>query len=178
MHRWRGTRIAQEWQDVLDVNLTGVFNTVEIAIPSMVERDAGGSIVLISSTAGLSGICGPGPGLMGYTAAKHGVVGLMRAYANNLAPSSHPGKQRAPHRVSIRQWYFTIKRRGCPSAEYLAVKSALGQSSPNALPVGMVEAIDISNAIVWLASDEARYVTGITLSVDAGFMNNKWVGKA
>lgn len=160
------------WQDVLDVNLTGVFNTVEIAIPSMVERDAGGSIVLISSTAGLSGICGPGPGSMGYTAAKHGVVGLMRAYANNLAPSFI--RVNSVHPTGVNTPMVTNEA----VQEYLAVKSALGQSSPNALPVGMVEAIDISNAIVWLASDEARYVTGITLSVDAGFMNNKWVGKA
>jgi NAD(P)-dependent dehydrogenase (short-subunit alcohol dehydrogenase family) len=75
---------AQEWQDVLDVNLTGVYNTVEAAIPSMVERGAGGAIVLTSSTAGINGIGGETPGGLGYTAAKHGVVGLMRSYANIL----------------------------------------------------------------------------------------------
>jgi NAD(P)-dependent dehydrogenase (short-subunit alcohol dehydrogenase family) len=66
--------------------ITGVFNTVETAIPSMIERGQGGAIVLTSSTAGLNGICGPTRGGLGYTAAKHGVVGLMRSYANNLAP--------------------------------------------------------------------------------------------
>jgi NAD(P)-dependent dehydrogenase (short-subunit alcohol dehydrogenase family) len=76
------------WQDVVDVNLTGVFNTVETAIPSMIERGQGGAIVLTSSTAGINGIGGPTRGGLGYTAAKHGVVGLMRSYANNLAPHS------------------------------------------------------------------------------------------
>jgi SDR family mycofactocin-dependent oxidoreductase len=79
---------AQEWQDVLDVNLTGVYNTVEAAIPSMVERGTGGAIVLTSSTAGINGIGGDTPGGLGYTAAKHGVVGLMRSYANVLAKHS------------------------------------------------------------------------------------------
>ena len=90
------------WQDVIDVNLTGVFNTVEIAIPSMIERGQGGAIVLTSSTAGINGIGGRSPGGLGYTAAKHGVVGLMRSYANNLARhrirvnSVHPTGVRTP----------------------------------------------------------------------------------
>src|SRR5690348_15842268 len=71
-------------QDAIDVNLTGVFNTVEIAIPSMVERGAGGAIVLTSSTAGTIVIGGSGRGGLGYTASKHGVVGRMRTYANYL----------------------------------------------------------------------------------------------
>ncbi len=69
------------WQDVIDVNLTGTFNTVEIAIPSMIKRGRGGAIVLTSSTAGINGIGGPTRGGLGYTASKHGVVGLMRSYA-------------------------------------------------------------------------------------------------
>src|SRR6202000_328331 len=76
------------WQDVIDVNLTGVFNTLEGAIPSMIDRGQGGAIVLTSSTAGNNGIGGRRPGGLGYTAAKHGVVGLMRSYANNLAQHS------------------------------------------------------------------------------------------
>ena len=86
--RWGCTELHSAWQDVIDVNLTGVFNTVETAIPSMNERGAGGAIVLTSSTAGITGIGGPTRGGLGYTAAKHGVVGLMRSYANTLAPLS------------------------------------------------------------------------------------------
>jgi SDR family mycofactocin-dependent oxidoreductase len=94
--------IHQAWQDVIDVNLTGAFNTVETAIGSMIERGKGGAIVLTSSTAGINGIGGPTRGGLGYTAAKHGLVGLMRSYANNLAPhnirvnSVHPTGVRTP----------------------------------------------------------------------------------
>jgi SDR family mycofactocin-dependent oxidoreductase len=159
--------IHQAWQDVIDVNLTGPFNTVEIAIPSMIERGKGGAIVLTSSTAGINGIGGPTRGGLGYTAAKHGVVGLMRSYANNLAPhnirvnSVHPTGVRTPMVVND------------VMAEFLAADPSLSNAMANALPVDMVEPVDISNAIVWLVSDDARYVTGVTLPVDAGFTNKK-----
>jgi SDR family mycofactocin-dependent oxidoreductase len=158
---------AREWQDVIDVNLTGVYNTVQAAIPSMIERGAGGAIVLTSSTAGLNGIGGSTPGGLGYTAAKHGVVGLMRSYANFLAPHNirvntvHPTGVRTPMVVNdIMQ-------------EFLQADPSMSNSMANALPVDMVEPVDISNAIVWLVSDDARYVTGVTLPVDAGFTNKK-----
>jgi len=158
---------AREWQDVIDVNLTGVYNTVQAAIPSMIERGAGGAIVLTSSTAGLNGIGGNTPGGLGYTAAKHGVVGLMRSYANYLAPHNirvntvHPTGVRTPMVVNdIMQ-------------EFLQADPSMSNAMANALPVDMVEPVDISNAIVWLVSDDARYVTGVTLPVDAGFTNKK-----
>ena len=155
------------WQDVVDVNLTGVFNTVETAIPSMIERGQGGAIVLTSSTAGISGIGGPTRGGLGYTAAKHGVVGLMRSYANILAP----------HRIRVN----TVHPTGVNTpmvvndvmAEFLAQDPQMSNSMANALPVDMVEPVDVSNAIAWLVSDDARYVTGVTLPVDAGFTNKK-----
>jgi SDR family mycofactocin-dependent oxidoreductase len=155
------------WQDVVDVNLTGVFNTVETAIPSMIEHGQGGAIVLTSSTAGINGIGGPSRGGLGYTAAKHGVVGLMRSYANNLAPHSirvnsvHPTGVNTPMVVNEAM------------QEFLAQDPSLGNAMANALPVDMVEPVDISNAIAWLVSDDARYVTGVTVPVDAGFTNKK-----
>jgi SDR family mycofactocin-dependent oxidoreductase len=155
------------WQDVIDVNLTGVFNTVEIAIPSMIQRGQGGAIVLISSTAGNNGIGGPTRGGRGYTASKHGVVGLMRSYANSLAPhrirvtSVHPTGVRTPMAVNEAM------------QEFVAADPSMSDAFANALPVDMVESIDISNAIAWLVSDDARYVTGIILPVDAGFSNKK-----
>jgi SDR family mycofactocin-dependent oxidoreductase len=157
----------QSWQDVVDVNLTGVFNTVETAIPSMIERKRGGAIVLTSSTAGINGIGGPTRGGLGYTAAKHGVVGLMRSYANNLAPHSirvnsvHPTGVNTPMVVNDAM------------QEFLMQDPSLSNAMANALPIDMVEAVDISNAILWLVSDDARYVTGVTLPVDAGFTNKK-----
>src|SRR5207247_4495553 len=81
-----GEEPHEAWQDVIDVNLTGVFNTVEIAVPSMIERGTGGAIVLTSSTAGINGIGGSGRGGLGYTASKHGVDGMIRPSTNYLAP--------------------------------------------------------------------------------------------
>jgi SDR family mycofactocin-dependent oxidoreductase len=159
-----GEEPHQAWQDVIDVNLTGVFNTVETAIPSMIERGQGDAIVLTSSTAGIGGATRGG---LGYTASKHGVVGLMRSYANTLAPHSirvnsvHPTGVRTPMVVNeVMQ-------------QFLESDPAMGQAMANALPVDMVEPVDISNAILWLVSDDGRYVTGITVPVDAGFTNKK-----
>jgi SDR family mycofactocin-dependent oxidoreductase len=155
------------WRDVIDVNLTGVFNTVETAIPSMIARGMGGAIVLTSSTAGINGIGGPTRGGLGYTAAKHGVVGLMRSYANNLAPHSIRVNSVHPTGVNTPMVVNDVMQ------EWLQSDPTLGQAMANALPVGMVEPVDISNAILWLVSDDARYVTGVTLPVDAGFTNKK-----
>lgn len=155
------------WQDVIDVNLTGVLHTVETAIPSMIRRARGGAIVLTSSTAGIAGIGGSTRSGLAYAASKHGVVGLMRSYANNLAPYSirvnsvHPTGVRTPMVMNDAMQAF------------LQADSMMGNALANALPVDMIEPVDVSNAIVWLLSDEARYVTGIMLPVDAGFMNKR-----
>jgi SDR family mycofactocin-dependent oxidoreductase len=157
-----GAADPQEFVDVVDVNLTGVWNTVEVAKQALIEGGRGGAIVLTSSTAGLKGIAGDTPGGAGYTAAKHGVVGLMRTYANTLAPhlirvnSVHPTGVNTPMIVNA------------VMEEFLA-SAGMENALTNALPVPMVEAVDISNAILWLVSDAARYVTGVTLPVDAGF---------
>lgn len=158
---------AGEWQDVIDVNLTGTYNTLVATVPSLIEQGEGGAIVLTSSTAGITGIGGNTPGGLGYTASKHGVVGLMRAYANYLAPhrirvnTVHPTGVRTPMIVNDAM------------QEFLQSDPQLSNALANALPVDMVEPVDISNAIVWLVSDDARYVTGITLPVDAGFTNKR-----
>lgn len=161
---------ADGWRDVIDVNLTGVHHTVEAAIPIMVEQGDGGSIVLISSAAGLIGVGGGDRGSIGYTAAKHGVVGLMRAYANFLAPHSirvntiHPTGVDTPmiNNEFTRGWLKHI-------AEELNAPTDFS----NALPVQVVQAEDVANAVAWLVSDQARYVTGVTLPVDAGIVNKR-----
>jgi SDR family mycofactocin-dependent oxidoreductase len=160
--------IADGWQDVIDVNLTGVYNTVAIAAPTMVAQDSGGAIVLISSAAGLAGTGTNDAGSIGYTAAKHGVVGLMRVYANLLAPHSirvnsiHPSAVDTPmiNNDFARQWIEKSTQGG-------------GQNFGNALPVPVMEPDDIAEAVLWLASDAARYVTGVALPVDAGFLVNR-----
>jgi SDR family mycofactocin-dependent oxidoreductase len=155
----------QAFRDVLEVNLFGVHNTVKAAVPSMIEKGQGGAIVLTSSTQGLSGAGGDGSGgTTGYAASKHGVVGLMHTYTNWLAQYSirvntvHPTGVNTPMVVNDAMQAF------------LAANPGMGAAMANLLPVPMIEAIDISNAIAWLVSDDARYVTGVALPVDAGFL--------
>jgi len=155
------------FRDVIDVNLVGVWNTCRVSIPHLIAGGQGGAMVLTSSTAGIKGYTGSSSGAVGYTAAKHGVVGIMRTLANDLAPHSIRVNSVHPTGVNTPMVVNEVMQ------EWLQADPTLGQAMANALPVGMVEAVDISNAILWLVSDEARYVTGVTLPVDAGFTNKK-----
>lgn len=153
------------FRDVVEVNLFGVHNAVMAAVPSMIEAGKGGAIVLTSSTQGISGAGGDGTGATtGYAASKHGVVGLMHTYANWLAQYSirvntvHPTGVNTPMVVNDAMQAF------------LAANPGMGAAMQNLLPVPMIEALDVSNAIAWLVSDDARYITGVTLPVDAGFL--------
>jgi len=156
-------RRERVWQDTLDVNLTGVWHTLEATVPDMVARGAGGSIILISSTAGLKGSTANDLSLTAYTATKHALVGLMRGYAKDLAPYSIRVNTVHPTGVTTPMNMNDIV------SEYLAKNPSLADVMANAMPVPSVEPVDISNAIVYLAGDTGRYVTGVTLSVDAGF---------
>ncbi|WP_067674483.1 mycofactocin-coupled SDR family oxidoreductase [Nocardia miyunensis] len=154
------------WRDVIDVNLTGVQNTLQAVAPAMIAQGGGGSIVITSSTMGLAGVGTDKPGALAYAASKHGVVGLMRAYANLLAP--HSIRVNTVHPAGV----GTAMVVNPAMQEYL---ESIGTQSGggNALPVDMIEPIDVSNAIAWLVSDAARYVTGVTLPVDAGYINRR-----
>ncbi|MCW2295367.1 SDR family mycofactocin-dependent oxidoreductase [Rhodococcus erythropolis] len=157
---------AQQWKDMIDVNLTGVFNTVKVSVPSMVETRRGGSISFTSSIGGLKGLQHSGH----YVAAKHGIVGLMRTMANELGP--HSIRVNTVHPTTVDT--VMVKNKGTYSVftpddpEPSEAKAMPGFMSLNALPVPWVESVDISNALVFLASDEARYITGVTLPIDAG----------
>ncbi len=163
-----GGRSLAAWTDAIDVMLTGVFNTVDVTAPTLLSQGTGGSIVITSSTAGLKGSISKSPetatpGMVGYIAAKHGVVGLMRSYANAFAA----------YNIRVN----TVHPAGCNTpmignesfGAWIAENPDMADNFKNPLPVEMVEPIDISNAIAWLCSDQARYVTGVTLPVDAGF---------
>jgi SDR family mycofactocin-dependent oxidoreductase len=155
---------ATLWGDVIDVNLTGVYNTVRLTVPAIIAGERGGSIVLISSTAGLKGNVHAAAGGFAYTAAKHGVVGLMRAYANELAP--HSIRVNTVHPTGV----ATVMVENDTMAAYLASVPEAGSAMQNALPISLLAPGDISDAVCWLASDAARYVTGVTLPVDAGYL--------
>jgi SDR family mycofactocin-dependent oxidoreductase len=157
----------QQWDEVVDVNLKGVFNTGRVAIPSMVEHGQGGSIVLTSSTGGLIGSPSNVAGMLGYTAAKHGVIGLMRSWANYLAPHGIRVNSVAP---------TTVRTPMANNGDLSAITKyapELVNALTNAMPVEAVEASDVANAVAWLVSDEARYVTGTVLPVDAGNLNRR-----
>ncbi|MEE6140199.1 mycofactocin-coupled SDR family oxidoreductase [Mycobacterium sp. 050128] len=152
---WDSTT-SEQWRTVLDVNLIGTWNTCAAALPHLVDR--GGSLILISSSAGIKGT----PLHLPYTASKHGVVGLSKALANELAAQSirvntvHPTGVETGMRPESMQ-------------EILAgTRSDLIPIFLNALPAVMAEPIDISNAVLFLVSDESRFVTGLEFKVDAG----------
>jgi SDR family mycofactocin-dependent oxidoreductase len=151
--------------EVIDINLNGVWNTVSAAAPAMIEQGRGGSVIITSSAAGLSGRGGDGTGAFtGYQAAKHGVVGLMRSFSHWLAP--HNIRVNSVHPTGVITDMIVNEN----MESYRETKPQMNETLSNLLPVPLVESIDISNAIAWLVSDEARYVTGVTLPVDAGFM--------
>jgi len=156
-----------QWDDMLDTNLKGVWITAKAVIPHMIERGQGGSIVITSSTAGLKGIAN----IAHYAAAKHGVVGLARVLAIELAPhmirvnTVHPTMVNTPMVMNEP----TMRLFGGGQAISRDQFAAVGQAM-NLLPIPWVEPQDISNAYIYLASDESRYVTGVQLPVDAGFM--------
>jgi SDR family mycofactocin-dependent oxidoreductase len=157
----------QQWDEVIDVNLKGVWNTGRVAIPSMIANALGGSIVLTSSTGGLIGAPSNVAGMLGYTAAKHGVIGLMRSWANYLAPHNIRVNSVAPTTVR------TPMANGGDVSMIIQHVPELANSLTNAMPVEAVEALDVANAVAWLASDGARYVTGTVLPVDAGNINRR-----
>lgn len=151
------------WRDIIDVNLTGVWNSIQVALPTLIEGGRGGSIVITSSTAGIKGTASGQAGAQAYTAAKRGLVGLMQSLAGELAP----------------QWIRvnTIHPTGVATGMVLneAMQKLLAQadgdtaSMQNALPVEILQAEDIAGAVAWLVSDESKFITGIQLPLDAGF---------
>jgi len=155
-----------EWANMLDINLSGVWRTCKAAIPHLKAGGRGGSIILTSSDAGLFAY----ENISHYVSAKHGMVGLMRTLALELAPdmirvnSIHPTTVDTP--MVNNEAVFKLFR---PDLEHPTVDDfAEAATAMNALPIPWVEAVDISNAVLFLASDEARYITGVPLPVDAG----------
>lgn len=155
----------EQWDDVVNVNMKGVWNTVRVAVPTMLTQDRGGSIILTSSTGGLIGTPVISGGMLGYTAAKHGVIGIMRTYANYLAPHYIRVNSVAPTTVA------TPMANNGDLSMLKKYEPAIARSLENAIPVDFVEARDVANAVAWLASDDARYVTGTVVPVDAGLLN-------
>ena len=156
-----------EFDDMIDVNLKGVWHTAKAAIPHL-KANKGGSMILTSSTAGILAI----PNIGHYVAAKHGVVGLMKTLALELAPDMIRVNSVHPTSVDtdMIQNAATYALFAPDLPEDQRTREVIGErfGALNVLPIPWVEPIDISNAVLWLASDESRYVTGLQVKVDAG----------
>jgi SDR family mycofactocin-dependent oxidoreductase len=157
----------EQFDDMIDTNLKGVWHSVKAAIPHL-KANKGGSVILTSSTAGIMGL----PNLGHYVAAKHGVVGLMKTLALELAPEMI--RVNSVHPTSVDTDMInnpaTYALFAPDLSEQERTKETLSArfATMNVLPIPWVEPIDISNAVLWLASDESRYVTGLQVKVDAG----------
>ena len=154
------------WQDTIDINLTGVWNTARAAVQHIIDGGRGGSIVLTSSVGGMKAL----PGMSHYVSAKHGVVGLMRSLAVELAPynirvnSVHPSNVNTP--MLMNEGTYRLFR---PDLENpTQADAAVILTMMHSLPVPWVEPEDVASAVAFLASDDARYITGVPLPVDAG----------
>ena len=162
-----GGDAATVWSDIINTNLTGAWNTVSVALPTLRAGGRGGSIVITSSTAGLRASPGTGIGQVAYTAAKTGLVGLMKQLAVTLAPES----------IRVNSVHPTGVKSGMTMNEAmmtLALQAAEGgdnsiSAMQNAMPIDILEPEDISDAVAFLVSDQAKWITGVALPVDAGF---------
>ncbi len=147
-----------QWDEVVGVNLTGVWRSCRAAVPAMLAGGEGGAIVVVTSTAALKGLAG----MAHYAASKHGCIGLARSLALELAPHRirvncvAPGGVRTPMGTNPQM-------HGVMEAD-----PHLARTLTAALPVDLVEPEDVSAAVVWLCSAAARHVTGAVLPVDAG----------
>ncbi|HJK98603.1 MAG TPA: mycofactocin-coupled SDR family oxidoreductase [Polyangiaceae bacterium LLY-WYZ-14_1] len=147
------------WDAMVDVNLKGCFTTVRHLLPAMIERRAGGRVILISSVAGLRGLAG----LSHYCAAKWGVVGFAKALALELAPHRITVNTVHPTNVDTPLLTGMAEAAGIP---FDGFRAEIG--GRNALPVDLLPPEDVAKAVLWLASEDARFVTGQELKVDAG----------
>ncbi len=157
-----------DWQAMIDVNLSGVWKTVKAGVPHMLAGGRGGSIVLTSSVSGLKANIFPHLGH--YVAAKHGVVGLMRTFAVELGQhmirvnSVHPTHVNTPMVMNEGAYKMVRPDLENPGPDDVAPFFQMSHT----LPIPWVEPEDISNAVLFFASDESRYITGVTLPIDAG----------
>jgi SDR family mycofactocin-dependent oxidoreductase len=156
----------ETWGEMIDINLSGVWRTAKVSIPHLIAGGRGGSIILTSSVAGLRSY----NGVSHYVSAKHGVVGLMKTLAQELAPHSIRVNTVNPTQVDTAMIQNeSMYHLFCPDIEN-PTREDFGAASAATilLPIDWVESIDVSNAVLFLASDEARYITGVALPIDAG----------
>jgi NAD(P)-dependent dehydrogenase (short-subunit alcohol dehydrogenase family) len=156
----------ETWQTMLDINLTGQWRTTKAVIPTMIEQGTGGAITITSSSLGLKATAGNAH----YTSAKHGVIGLMRTLAHELAPYNIRINAVCPTTVNTtmikNDALYQLFRPDVQDPTFADCEEGL--AGLNIMPISTIEPRNVSDAISWLVSDEAAFVTGIALPVDAG----------
>jgi (+)-trans-carveol dehydrogenase len=155
------------WKHTIDINLTGLWNTARAAIPHLIAGGRGGTIVLTSSVGGMHAM----PNMSHYISAKHGVIGLMRSLAVELGQHHIRVNSVLPTNVNtpmfMNEGTFKMFRPDLENPTAADVEPIAAQFM-HVLPHGWIEPEDVSNAILFLASDESRYITGVPLPVDLG----------
>ena len=155
------------WKHTIDINLTGLWNTARVAIPHMIAGGQGGAIVLTSSVGGMHAM----PNMSHYVSAKHGVIGLMRSLAVELGQHDIRVNSVLPTNVNtpmfMNEGTYKMFRPDLENPTAADVEPIAAQFM-HVLPHGWIEPEDVSNAILFLASDESRYITGVPLPIDLG----------
>jgi SDR family mycofactocin-dependent oxidoreductase len=166
-----GDMTPEAWDDMIGINLTGAWNAFSAALPHVRAAGRGGSVVFIGSTAAHR----PVPNLTHYVAAKHGVIGMTKTLALELGPENIRVNAVSPTNVDtpMVQNEFIMKL-FMPDLEHPSRADAELPDSPyrqaNVIPIPWIDADDVTNVLLFLVSDEARYITGIAIPVDAGFL--------
>lgn len=158
----------ETWAQMIDINLSGVWRTAKAAIPHLIKQGTGGSIILTSSVAGLRSYAGVGH----YVSAKHGVVGLMKTLAQELAEHHIRVNTVNPTQVDTPMvQHPDMYKLFSPDVEN-PTKDDFARASGESIlyPIPWVESIDVSNAVLFLASEESRYITGVALPIDGGVL--------
>jgi len=159
---------GQLWQDIVGTNLTGGFHVVDAAVPHLIAGGRGGVIVFTGSTAGVRPVANPGVGALAYTASKWGLVGVCKQLAATLAQYSI--RVNIVHPTGVASGMTMNAAMAELAEQAMAAGGANGLAAmQNAMPVQILQPADISDAIAFLVSDQAKWITGVSLPVDAGF---------
>ena len=155
------------WRTIVDTNLTGTWNTISVALSTLRAQGPGGNIVIISSSAGLKPTAGFGIGALAYTSTKTGLVGLMKQLAASLAPESI--RVNSVHPTGVKSGMTMNEAMGKLVSQAMSGENTAISAMQNAMPIDILEPEDIADAVAFLVSDQAKWITGTALPVDAGF---------
>ena len=159
---------ARLWQDIVGTNMTGGFHVVTAAVPHLIAGGRGGVIILTGSTAGVRPVANPGVGALAYTASKWGLVGMCKQLAATLA--EHSIRVNIVHPTGVASGMTMNAAMAELAEQAMSAGDASGLAAmQNAMPVQILQPEDISDAVAFLVSDQAKWITGVSLPVDAGF---------